>query len=157
MNSKIIIAIVVVLLILGGGAFFLSQNKSGTPTPTPQVTQTQEEPSATTTPQVMGEESTPSGAMTQGETKEFTVTSSNFKFAPATLTVKKGDTVKIIFKNSGGFHDFVIDEFNVKTNTIQGGASETVEFVADKAGTFDYYCSVGNHRQMGMQGTLTVQ
>lgn len=91
-----------------------------------------------------------------GTVKEFTVTGSNFRFAPATLTVKKGDTVKITFKNSGGMHDFVIDEFNARTKQIQGGAQETITFVADKAGSFEYYCSVGNHRAMGMKGTLTV-
>ncbi|MDQ5952387.1 MAG: plastocyanin, partial [Patescibacteria group bacterium] len=71
-------------------------------------------------------------------------------------TVQKGDTVRIIFKNEDGFHDLKIDEFNVATKQIQGGAEETVEFVADKAGTFEYYCSVGKHRDMGMKGTITV-
>ena len=89
--------------------------------------------------------------------KEFTVTGSNDKFEPSTLTVKKGDKVKIAFKNSGGFHDLVIDEFNVKTPVIKSGDQASIEFTADKTGTFQYYCSVGNHRQMGMVGTLTVQ
>lgn len=88
--------------------------------------------------------------------KEFTVTGSNYAFVPTTLTVKKGDTVKIVFKNSGGFHDFVIDEFNVSSGRINGGEETAFEFVADRAGTFEYYCSVGTHRAMGMKGTLTV-
>ena len=88
--------------------------------------------------------------------KEFTVSGGNFAFAPNVMTVKKGDTVKIIFKNDEGFHDLVIDEFKVATKQIAAGAEETVEFVADKAGTFEYYCSVGKHREMGMVGTLMV-
>jgi nitrosocyanin len=72
------------------------------------------------------------------------------------MTVKKGETVRITFVNKDGFHDFVLDEFGVKTEQIKGGTQEVVEFVADKAGTFEYYCSVGQHRQMGMKGTLTV-
>lgn len=91
-----------------------------------------------------------------GSVKTFTVTGKNFSFSPSTLTVKKGDTVKITFSNSGGIHDFVIDEFNVQTSRINGGQSQTVEFIANKAGSFEYYCSVGTHRQMGMRGTLTV-
>src|SRR4029077_1440857 len=87
---------------------------------------------------------------------ELTVSGSNFKFEPSTLTVKKGETVKITFKNTGGTHDFVIDQFKVATSRIQGGAQETVQFVADKTGSFEYYCSVGTHRQMGMKGTLVV-
>lgn len=89
-------------------------------------------------------------------TQLFTVTGTNFAFAPSAMTVKKGDTVVITFKNGDGFHDFVIDELNVRTAQIQDGAQETVTFVADKAGTFEYYCSVGQHRAMGMKGTLTV-
>lgn len=88
--------------------------------------------------------------------KTFTVTGENFSFEPNTLTVKKGDTVRVVFKNEDGFHDFKIDELGVATKQIQGGSEETVEFVADKAGTFEYYCSVGKHRDMGMKGTLTV-
>lgn len=88
--------------------------------------------------------------------KEFTVTGQNYSFAPATLTVKKGDTVKITFKNAEGNHDLRIDEFNVATERIQSGGEQTVTFIADKTGSFQYYCSVGNHRAMGMWGTLTV-
>lgn len=94
---------------------------------------------------------------TSSTTKEFTVEGGNFYFTPKTLTVNKGDTVTITFKNSGGIHDFKIDEFNVATARINGGQSATVIFVADKSGTFEYYCSVGTHRQMGMVGTLTVK
>ena len=73
------------------------------------------------------------------------------------MSIKKGDTVKITLVNSGGSHDLRIDEFNVATSRIRGGAQETVSFVADKVGSFEYYCSVGDHRAMGMKGTLNVQ
>ncbi len=90
-------------------------------------------------------------------TKKITVTGSNFKFDPSEIRVKKGDIVTINFQNSGGNHDFVIDEFNVKTKVIAGGESDSVTFTADKVGTFEYYCSVGNHRAMGMKGNLIVE
>jgi nitrosocyanin len=88
--------------------------------------------------------------------KEFTVNGSNFSFTPKTMAVKKGDTVRVTFINESGTHDWVLDEFNARTQVIGAGKQETVEFVADKAGTFEYYCSVGQHRTMGMKGTLTV-
>lgn len=161
MNRNVIIGIVVVLLLVGGGFFLMSSgNKSQTPAPQTAVTSTPElsPTSEPTSGETMQQETTQSGeAMKKGEVKEFTVTGSSFKFDPPTLTVKKGDTVKITFKDSGGMHDFVIDELNVKTKQIQSGAQETVEFTADKSGTFEYYCSVGNHRAQGMKGTLTVQ
>ncbi|MBX4199007.1 cupredoxin domain-containing protein [Candidatus Parcubacteria bacterium] len=91
-----------------------------------------------------------------GTVKEFTVNGGGYYFAPKTITVNKGDTVKINFVNAGGMHDWVLDAFNAKTPVIQSGQTASVTFVADKTGTFEYYCSVGNHRQMGMVGTLTV-
>lgn len=87
----------------------------------------------------------------------FTVTGQNFSFAPAQLKIKKGETVKIIFKNVGGTHDFVLDEFKVRTSRLQAGGEEAVIFTADKTGSFDYYCSVGTHRAMGMIGLLRVE
>ncbi len=89
--------------------------------------------------------------------KEFTVTGNNFSFTPSVMTVKKGDKVKITFKNANGFHDFKLDEFDVATQRIQAGGEEKVEFLAYKTGTFEYYCSVGDHRAKGMRGTLKVE
>lgn len=89
--------------------------------------------------------------------KAFIVTGSNFTFDKTSLTVKKGDVVKITFVNAEGFHDWRIDEFNVATDKLSAGAQATVQFTASKTGSFEYYCSVGTHRAMGMKGTLTVE
>ena len=89
--------------------------------------------------------------------KTFTVVGKPFLFTPAEITVNKGDTVKIIFKNESGTHNWKLDEFNAQTNILQAGQEQTIQFVADKKGTFEYYCSVGTHRQMGMKGNLIVK
>lgn len=88
--------------------------------------------------------------------KEFIIEAKNYSFIPATMSVKKGDTVHITLKNTGGLHDLRIDEFNVATKRIKSGGQDTIEFVADKTGAFEYYCSVGSHRAMGMRGVFTV-
>lgn len=156
-STKVIVAVVLVLL-LGGGAYFYFQNQNTNSgmvqTPTMMPTASPAAAASANPSAASG-----SGMMEQsGTVKEFTVNGSNFKFEPSVMTVNKGDTVKITFKNTGGFHDFTIDEFTgAKTKQIGADASETIEFVADKAGTFEYYCSVGNHRGMGMKGTLTVK
>lgn len=115
------------------------------------------------THQSSGDDMTPPGTtvtagadVTLGAVKNITVTGSNFKFAPSTITVKKGDKVHLTFVNSGGLHDFRIDELGVATKKVNGGEQDVVDFVASKAGTFEFYCSVGTHRQMGMKGTITV-
>jgi plastocyanin len=89
--------------------------------------------------------------------KQFTVSGQNFSFSPSLIKVKKGDRVKITFQNTSGFHDFKIDEFGVATKQAQAPATEVLEFTASKAGSFEYYCSVGSHRSMGMKGTLIVE
>lgn len=96
------------------------------------------------------------GAEDGSMAKEFTVNGANYSFSPSTITVKKGDKVRIIFENIEGFHDFRIDELNAATRQIRAGDHDVVEFTADKAGSFEYYCSVGKHRAMGMKGTLVV-
>ena len=101
-----------------------------------------------------------SGAQTSvpaGPVKEFTVNGSSFAFDPAIITVDKGDTVKITLIDDDGRHDLVVDGYNVSTNTLSEGGSDTIQFVADKTGSFEYYCSVANHRDLGMKGTLVVQ
>ncbi|HYE59806.1 MAG TPA: plastocyanin/azurin family copper-binding protein [Candidatus Kapabacteria bacterium] len=89
--------------------------------------------------------------------KTFTVSGDNFSFNLKEMRVKKGDRVKVVFVNAKGTHDWVIDEFNARTPILQAGATAEVEFVADKTGQFEYYCSVGSHRQMGMKGLLIVE
>lgn len=111
------------------------------PNPTPAPTPTPVEPTVTPTPTV----------------QIFEVAAKSFSFTPAEIRVKKGDTVRIVLSNTGGFHDWVLDEFSVRTPMIKDGETATVEFVADKTGSFEYYCSVGSHRQMGMKGMLIVE
>jgi plastocyanin len=90
------------------------------------------------------------------EVKEFIVTGTNFKFVPNVISVNRGDKVRIVFKNTEGFHDFKIDEYGAATAQLRAPSEEVIEFVADKVGAFEYYCSVGTHKQMGMKGTLNV-
>ena len=90
------------------------------------------------------------------EIKTFTVVGKPFSFTPANITVNEGDTVRIVFQNQEGTHDWVIDEFNARTEVLSAGETETIEFYANKKGVFEYYCSVGTHRQQGMKGSLTV-
>ena len=91
-----------------------------------------------------------------GAVKEFSVDGSSFEFDPKTITVKKGDIVKITFKDIDSSHNLVIDGYDVSTDIIGKGKEDTIQFVADKVGSFKYYCSVSNHEKLGMTGTLVV-
>jgi plastocyanin len=89
--------------------------------------------------------------------KEFAVTGKNFEFSLKEIRVVKGDYVRINFTSTDGFHDWMLDEFNVATERVTTGNSASVEFVADKTGSFEYYCSVGNHKELGMKGALIIE
>lgn len=98
-----------------------------------------------------------SGIVATGELKEFTVEGSEFKYNPGSITVNKGDKVKINFKNTGSTsHNFVIKELGVSTKLIRAGSTDLVEFIADKSGTFTFYCSVPGHRSKGMEGKINI-
>lgn len=77
-------------------------------------------------------------------------------FSLKEIKVKKGDKVKININNTKGTHDFVIDQFGIKKDTPEGSVT-VIEFTADKAGSFEYYCSKYSHRTMGQTGTLIVE
>ncbi len=131
------IAIIVLVLVILGFWFLGTGNKKV------------EAPEQTNSDQI--------GIINEEVAKEFTISGQNFSFTPSMITVKKGDKVKITFNNVDGFHDFVIDEYGVATKQAKSPYTEVVEFTADKVGSFEYYCSVGTHRAMGMKGTLKVE
>ncbi|MEK7612190.1 MAG: cupredoxin domain-containing protein [Patescibacteria group bacterium] len=135
--NKTLGIIVVAVLLIGGGIYFATKGPA--------------------TVDMENGDANVGDDIVESEIREFTVQGSGFSFAPSTMRVRKGDIVRVTFKNTGGIHDFVIDEFNARTKQIASGAEETIEFVADQAGTFEYYCSVGDHRAKGMVGTITVE
>lgn len=96
------------------------------------------------------------GTTGEGPTKNFTVVGTDYSFSPAAISVKKGDTVNITFTSNDGYHDLMVDGYNVSTERVNTNGKATVSFVADKAGSFSYYCTVGSHRDKGMNGTLVV-
>jgi plastocyanin len=148
MNNKVIS--VIVILILAVGAFLLFKNQSLAPL---------EEGIIENNMPVPGSEVEEREVITEGSEaviKEFVVNLDNFSFSPNTMRVNVGDTVRITVKNINGYHDLKIDEFNVATRILNAGQEEVITFVANRTGTFEYYCSVGSHRQMGMVGTLIV-
>ncbi len=87
---------------------------------------------------------------------EISLSNQGLRFTADEIIVPKGATVRLTFKIANGMHDWVLDEFGAATEVMRTGNSQTIEFVAGEAGTFEYYCSVGNHRQAGMTGDFVV-
>lgn len=110
------------------------------------VSQQPPQPAATPTALI-----TPTGVIL-----EFTIRESNFKLSPANVTVNKGDAVKIIVINDQGTHNLFVEGYNQRIKIVSAGNTQVMEFVADKTGTFNMWCEVPNHRNLGMKGQLIV-
>jgi plastocyanin len=113
-----------------------------TPAPATQTTQEQTTPTATT----------PSSGRSA-----VTISATEFAFNPANPEVKAGQ-VAFRLKNDGGApHALEVEGNGIEeaSKVINGGQTTTLG-VTLKAGTYTIYCPVGNHRQQGMEGELTV-
>ena len=88
--------------------------------------------------------------------KEFTIHETSFEFNVPTITVKKGDTIRVTAVNDKGTHNLAFPDFKSRTVTKSSPNTQTIEFVADKAGEFAYYCEVNGHKALGMEGKLIV-
>jgi len=96
----------------------------------------------------------------------------NFKFTPATITLRHGQPYVLHFVNlSSGGHNFVARQFFaaaaiapqndavVKSGAValHGGETADVRLVAPAAGTYEAHCSHFMHSTFGMTGSVVVQ
>lgn len=132
-----VIGLIIITLLIIGGVVWSMQSSN------------QETSTETTTP------ATP--ATSEAEAVTINVEAGNFYFNPKEIKVKKGAKVTIVLSAKGMTHDFVLDEFNFEVPATSPGQTNTASFTADKTGSFEYYCSIGNHRRMGQVGTLIVE
>jgi cytochrome c oxidase subunit 2 len=81
------------------------------------------------------------------------MTASRFKFEPAMLQVSEGDRVRLTLRSMDTEHGLEIKKLKVKVAVPKGGDPVTVEFVADKPGTYEFkcseYCGSGHGRMKG--------
>lgn len=89
------------------------------------------------------------------ETLAVAMTSGNFFFDPAIITASPGQNVSISIASNEGTHTFVIEEIGLKKQITTG---TVVTFTAPTTpGSYAYYCDVGAHRKLGMEGVLIVK
>ncbi|MBI4092756.1 MAG: cupredoxin domain-containing protein [Candidatus Kerfeldbacteria bacterium] len=90
---------------------------------------------------------------------DYSVSMTDYAFTPATITADLGKTVTVKVTNNGGLtHSFVINGLSVNSGLLAPGQSKTISITTpSSAGTFEYFCSVSGHKDLGMKGTLTVQ
>jgi cytochrome c oxidase subunit 2 len=93
----------------------------------------------------------------EGAERAFEITASKYKFEPASIEVREGDRVKLTLRSADGTHGFGIKSLSLRARIPKGGAPVTLEFLADKPGSYDFvcteYCGKGHK---SMKGRLVV-
>lgn len=75
------------------------------------------------------------------QVKEFKMTAKQFQFEPSTIEVNKDDKVRLIVTSIDVPHGISIPEYGINER-LDPNKPVTIEFTADKAGTFTAFCSV---------------
>jgi cytochrome c oxidase subunit 2 len=75
-----------------------------------------------------------------GAVREIQMTARKYEFNPATITVTKGEQVKLVITALDKDHGIKIEAFGVE-QVLKKGVPTTVEFTADKAGDYPFACS----------------
>ncbi len=84
------------------------------------------------------------------------ITLKEFVFSPKNVAVSAG-TDQFVVANTGAVeHTFVIDALKVKSPAIKPGQSVTLT-VNLNPGTYQVYCDVPGHKELGMVSTITVK
>jgi uncharacterized cupredoxin-like copper-binding protein len=100
-----------------------------------------------------------SGGAAGGTGGTVDMTAVDYKFNPSDLSVKSGE-VTFNLKNDGQApHSLEIEDVNGQDQEIEGdvaaGQSGTLK-VNLPPGKYEFYCPVGDHKEMGMEGEVTV-
>lgn len=99
-----------------------------------------------------------SAASTVGQDGTLTATEADFSIDLGTKTLKAGPYLVKVDNTGNATHDLVVEQNGGRvagTDPIAPGSSGSLS-VTLKPGSYVFYCSIGNHRSMGMEVTVTV-
>ena len=104
-----------------------------------------------TTPTTTGPQGSPVATVRVSETE--------FKLDPANPRISQAGIVEFDVSNDGRVvHALEVEgpKGEVETDTIRPGRSASLKADLSKPGRYVWYCPVGNHRERGMEGRITV-
>jgi len=101
-----------------------------------------------------GASSSSSGSSSGPEVK---IALTDFKFTPDKIEIPANTVVKLTAKNSGSVeHDITIDKISYKL-AVPTAREVSKNIGPLQPGTYDVYCFVVGHKELGMIATLTVK
>ena len=89
------------------------------------------------------------------------ISEKEFSLDPSTISLPRTGTYEFEVTNNGQItHALEIEEgeggAEEETDDIEPGETATLRFTFSSDGSYEMYCPIGNHRQEGMDGTITV-
>lgn len=85
------------------------------------------------------------------------ITTRNWAFSPANISVKKGEKVTLRLTGESGVHGFAVPELSIN-KTIRPGETVTVDLPTDAAGSYRFFCSVPcGQGHIDMKGEIKVE
>lgn len=122
------------------------------------------DPTETTTPTSSPPSSNVTGSAAQSIVVDVQLTGAypvNIAYDPARIEVPAGSLVTLRFTNNDlnpvANHDWVLEGVDeAATEVIANGETTEITFAAPDVGEYAFYCSVGNHRSVGMEGVFVV-
>ena len=136
--GKIILLLVLSIFLIGACAKQNSNDLVGGGSTIPQQQTSNNQVSQQNTQTTTNAATTTSS---KGNIKEFKITAKQFSFDPSTIEVNKGDKVRLIVTSTDVPHGIAIPEYGINQR-LDPGKPVTIEFTADKQGTFTAFCSV---------------
>lgn len=131
----IILGIIVIAVIIVGAVIFTSSNDTGTTTGGNQGSDAGSSVSNGAEESNAGDDN--AGSSTTPTTHNIEI--SGFSFQPATLTIKKGDTVK--WTNQDSTSHTVTSDSGSELDSELLSNEQSYSHTFNEAGTFDYYCT----------------
>jgi heme/copper-type cytochrome/quinol oxidase subunit 2 len=80
-------------------------------------------------------------AQTPATERTFKVSAKRYAFTPRRIEVTEGDIVRIDLRTDDIAHSLTIDAYRL-SKRVEPGASSVLEFRAERAGAFPFYCGL---------------
>jgi uncharacterized cupredoxin-like copper-binding protein len=102
---------------------------------------------------------TTSAAQGGGGSSTVDLKATDFKFAPSDPTAKAGQVTFNVSNDGQTVHNLEVEGPNGEqelSSDLSPGQSGTLTVDMSKPGKYEFYCPVDDHKQMGMEGEITV-
>ncbi|MEO5724092.1 MAG: multicopper oxidase domain-containing protein [Ilumatobacteraceae bacterium] len=99
---------------------------------------------------------TPSGGGAVAALPTVTVTMSEFKFDPSTVSIPSGGAILRVVNAGSTVHTLDVVELGKKTGDVQPGASADLTLTGAADGHYTIICDIAGHAGAGMTGSLMV-